>query len=231
MRDVLAVRGATYVLSLLNYVVGQGGIAYYLHKAGVPTLRATGITLFIMGTTFVGLLGLTTATWMLGSIDNAAMWWTLVSSCAALVVYLVVIAIAPAFLARRELFAPLFEAGLRGHASTIIARLPHVVLIVIGHWLAMIVWGIPVPFLFAMATLPAVALVTVLPISPAGLGTTQAALIYFFADFAAGSTDDARTGAVLAFAIVHFVYATLAQLVVGLAFVPAARRVQPARSD
>ena len=63
MREVLAVRGATYVLSLLNYVVGQGGIGYYLHKGGVSTLRATGVTLFIMGTTFVALLALTTATW------------------------------------------------------------------------------------------------------------------------------------------------------------------------
>jgi hypothetical protein len=231
MRDVLAVRGATYVLSLLNYVVGQGGLGYYLHKGGVSTLRATGVTLFIMGTTFVGLLGITTATWLAGSIDNPGIWWTLVGSCIAFAVYLAIIAIAPRFIARREVFAPLFEAGLRGHATTIVARLPHVAMIVIGHWFAMIAWGIPVPFLYAAATLPVVALVTVLPISPAGLGTTQAALIYFFSDYAAGATADAREANILAFAIVHFVYATLAQLVVGLAFVPAARRIQPARSD
>jgi hypothetical protein len=230
MRDVLAVRGATYVLALLNYLVGQGGIAYYLARAGVPTLRATGVSLYMMGTTFVGLLLITTVTWMLGSIENAAMWWTLVVSCAAFGVYLVIIAIAPAFIARRDLFAPLFEAGLRGHALTIAARMPHVAIIVLGHWLAMIVWGLDVPFFYAAATLPVVALVTVLPISPAGLGTTQAALIYFFAPFADGSTAEAREGAVLAFAIVHYVYATLAQLLAGLACMPLARRVQPARS-
>lgn len=231
MREVLAVRGATYVLSLVNYVVGQGGIAYYLHKGGVATLRATGVTLFIMGTTFVGLLAITTATWMLGTIDNPAIWWTLVGSCIAFAIYLVIIVAAPSFVARREVFAPLFEAGLRGHAITILARLPHVTLIVLGHWLAMVAWGMDVPFLYAMATLPVVALVTVLPISPAGLGTTQAALVYFFATYADGVTDDARSASVLAFAIVHFVYGTLAQLLVGLACVPAARRVQPARSD
>jgi uncharacterized membrane protein YbhN (UPF0104 family) len=71
----------------------------------------------------------------------------------------------------------------------------------------------------------------VLPISPGGLGTTQAALIYFFSDYAAGATDDARGANILAFAIVHFVYAVVAQLVLGLACVPAARRIQPARSD
>jgi uncharacterized membrane protein YbhN (UPF0104 family) len=230
MRDVLAVRGATYVIALLNYLVGQGGIAYYLVKAGVPTLRATGVTLYMMGTTFVGLLLITTATWMLGSIENTGMWWTLVISCAAFGVYLVIIAVAPSFLARREVFAPLFEAGLRGHGLTILARLPHVAIIVLGHWLAMIAWGIDVPFLYAAATLPVVALVTVLPISPAGLGTTQAALIYFFAQFTDGSTAEAREGAILAFAIVHYVYGTLAQLLAGVACMPLARRVQPARS-
>jgi uncharacterized membrane protein YbhN (UPF0104 family) len=229
MRDVLAVRGATYVLALLNYVIGQGGVAYYLRKAGLSTLRATGVTLFMMGTTFVGLLLTTTATWMCNPLANSAMWWTLVISCAAFALYLVVIAIAPDFLARRELFAPLFAAGLRGHATTIVFRLPHVAIIVLGHWLAMIAWGITVPFWFAATTLPVVALVTVLPISPAGLGTTQAALVYFFSDYAAGATDEARAGSVLAFAIVHFVYATLAQLVVGLACVPFARHVQPTR--
>jgi uncharacterized membrane protein YbhN (UPF0104 family) len=230
MRDVLAVRGATYVLALVNYVVGQGGIAYYLHKAGVSTLRATGVTLFMMGTTFVGLLVTTAALWIPGSPEHDALWWTLVISCAALAIYLVIIQIAPDFVARHELFAPLFEARLRGHAFTIVARLPHVAAIVLGHWLAMEAWGFEVPFLYAVTRLPIVALVTVLPISPGGLGTTQAALIYFFAPFAAGATDDAREAAVLAFAIVHFVYGTLAQLLVGLACVPLARKVQPARS-
>lgn len=232
MRDVLAVRGATYVLSLLNYAVGQGGIAYYLHKSGIPTLRAAGVTLFMMGTTFATLLLTTAATWTLGGgrDANAAMWWTLIGGCAALAVYLVLVRLAPAFLARRAVFAPLFEARVRGTLLTVVGRFPHVAIIVLGHWVAMIVWGIPVPFVVAAATMPAVVIATVLPISPAGLGTTQAALIYFFSSYAAGATDDARAATVLAFAIVHFVYGTIGQLLVGVACVPLTRNIQPIRS-
>ncbi|HSD87244.1 MAG TPA: lysylphosphatidylglycerol synthase domain-containing protein, partial [Kofleriaceae bacterium] len=232
LRDTLAMRGATYVLALLNYAVGQGGLAYYLHRSGVPTLRAAGMALFMMGTTFAGLILTTTATWPFGPSGQAggAMWWTLVIGCGGLLVYLVVIALAPRALARRELLAPLFEARIRGHLLTIAGRLPHVVIIVLGHWLAMRVWGFPVPFSLALMTMPAVVIVTALPISPGGLGTTQAALVYFFSDYAPGATDDARAASVFAFAIVHFVYASVWQLLVGLACTPLTRKIQPIRS-
>jgi uncharacterized membrane protein YbhN (UPF0104 family) len=72
--------------------------------------------------------------------------------------------------------------------------------------------------------MPAVVIASVLPISPAGLGTTQAAFVFFFGSYAAGATSDERTAAVLAFAIVHFVYGVLASLAVGFACLPFAKR-------
>ncbi|MEO8707184.1 MAG: hypothetical protein ABI867_44565 [Kofleriaceae bacterium] len=224
---VLAVRGATYVLSILNYAVGQGGIGFYLHRGGVPAKRAAGITLFMMGTTLATLLVVTAATLASEEITYAAMGWTVLAGCIGFVGYLIVIAIAPAALAGRELLAPLFEAGLRGHGIAIVGRVPHVLVVVLGHWFAMIAWGIPVPFGVAIAVLPVVVIAAVLPISPAGLGTTQAALVYFFAAYAAGADGDARAASILAFSIVHFVYGMIGQLVVGAVCVPFAKRASP----
>jgi hypothetical protein len=222
---VVVVRGATYLLFVVNYAVGQGGFGYYLYRSGVPALRATGATLFLIGTNFAALIVVTTAAWALrGGGDNPALWWTLVASCAAFLVYLAVIALAPGFAARRELLAPLFDAGLRGHALALAGRLPHIAVIVIGHWAAMRAWGIAVPFAVGMTIMPAVVIASVLPISPAGLGTTQAAFVLFFRDYAAGATADERDAAVLAFAIVHFVYGVLASMSVGLVCAPLARR-------
>jgi hypothetical protein len=168
----------------------------------------------------------TTAAWAIRGIDtaSAAMWWTLVIGCAALGGYLVVIAIAPAFLANREIFAPLFAAGLRGHALAIAGRLPHVAVIVLGYWVAMRVWGIDVPFAVGVTVMPAVVIAAALPISPGGLGTTQAATVYFFNAYASGATADERGANVLAFAIVHFVYGVLAAMAVGLICAPLTRR-------
>jgi hypothetical protein len=226
-RHVLVVRGATYLLFVVNYAVGQGGFGYYLYRSGVAALRATGVTLFLIGTNLATLLVVTAAAWAIRGSDaaGAAMAWTLVGSCAAFAIYLAIIARRPGFLARRGVLAPLFEAGLRGHGFAMLGRLPHIAVIVLGHWVAMRVWGIAVPFAVGATVMPAVVIASVLPLSPAGLGTTQAAFVLFFHDYGYGATDELRAGAVFAFAIAHFVYGVLASTAVGLVCAPFARRI------
>src|SRR2546422_4328677 len=46
--DVLPVRATTYILSLVNTQLGQGGIALYLHRRhGLPFWEITGTVIFI----------------------------------------------------------------------------------------------------------------------------------------------------------------------------------------
>lgn len=224
---VTAIRGATYLLFLVNYAVGQGAFGYYLNRTGISGLRAVGATLFLIGTNLATLLVVTTAAWALAPTDpnQPALWYTLLVGCAAFAVYLVIIAIAPRALARIQVLAPLFDAGLRGHAIAMAGRIPHAAVLVLGHWVAVRVWGIPVPFTVGVTLMPAVVIASVLPISPAGLGTTQAAFVYFFSSYAAGATPDAQKAHVLAFAIVYFVYGVVASLLVGLACTPFAKKL------
>lgn len=224
--QTLWIRGATYLLVLVNYAVGQGGFGYYLYRSGISVRRAVGATLFLLGTTFAALLTLTFGIWAVtgGSTANDEMWWTLVVAMIAFALYLVLIATRVGVLARREVLAPLFDAGIEGHLLAIFARLPHIAIVVLGYWAPMLVWGIDVPFLAAITLMPAVALAAVLPISPAGLGTTQAAMVFFFSSYAPGETEDQRVASVLAFGVVHFVYMLASTALVGLACIPAARR-------
>ena len=47
-RDVLPVRATTYILSLVNTQLGQGGVAVYLHRRyGLPFWEITGTIVFI----------------------------------------------------------------------------------------------------------------------------------------------------------------------------------------
>lgn len=223
--DVTAVRGATYLLLLINYALAQGGFGVYLHRTGATARQAIGATLFLMGTNLAALLLLTSAGWAVeGDAVPAALWWTLTAGTIGLGIYLVIIVIAPRSLWRTDWLAPLFDAGMRGHAIAILARVPHVIFIVFSQWLAMRVWGIDVPVSAALTVVPAIAIAAALPISPGGFGTTQAATVYFFSDYASGATADDRAAAVLAFSIVHFVYGLVAVVLVGLPCVPRARR-------
>jgi uncharacterized membrane protein YbhN (UPF0104 family) len=72
--------------------------------------------------------------------------------------------------------------------------------------------------------MPIVVIAQALPISPAGLGTAQAAFAYFFQGFANGATVDERTAKLVAFGIVHFVYCVAASLLVGIICLPIAKR-------
>lgn len=227
LSHVFGVRGGSYVLFLVNYALGQGAFGYWLNRTGISGLRAVGVTLFLIGTNLATMLLVTTVTWMLAADHpaHAALWWTLVGGSGAFLVYLVIIAIAPGIVARIKVLAPLFEAGVRGHVIAVIGRVPHIAMLVLSYWVALRVWGIPVPLVAGLTLMPAVVIASVLPISPAGLGTTQAALVYFFSDYAAGATADDRQAHVLAFAIVYLVYSIVAALVIGLACTPFAKRL------
>ncbi len=223
--QVMAVRGASVLLFLVNYALGQSAFGYYLHRTGTTKTRAVGAMLFLVGTNLAVLLLVTTVSWGLRGIDlDSSMWTTLVAGTIAFAVYLVIIALAPQLLAQRGALAPLFDAGLRGHALALAGRVPHIAVMTLGPWVAMRVWGIPVPLSAAASLMPVVVLVTALPISPAGLGTSQAALVFFFAPFADGATIGEREAHVFAFSIVHFVYMVIASCLVGVACIPFARR-------
>src|SRR5438045_3554011 len=44
------IRGATYLLAIIHYGVGQGGMAYFLHRRrGVPLARSAGAVMLTMG--------------------------------------------------------------------------------------------------------------------------------------------------------------------------------------
>src|SRR3954452_23220094 len=56
-KEVLVVRGATYLLALVNYALGQGAIVYFVNRSrGVPVSRGTAAVLLIMGINLLLLL-------------------------------------------------------------------------------------------------------------------------------------------------------------------------------
>jgi hypothetical protein len=186
--DVLLVRGATYLLAAINYNVGQGAIVYFVHKnAGTTIMRGVATILLVLGVNVLALLFLATGGMAVGPPLPHLVKVIVGVAWGGLVVYAAVVAIRPRFV-DRPLFEVLLSAGLGGHARALVVRLPHIAALIAFQFSALRAFGVEVPLVYAVATLPITFFIAVLPISVQGLGTTQAAMIYFFARFAHGST-------------------------------------------
>jgi hypothetical protein len=197
-REVLVVRGATYLLAFLNYTVGQGAIVYFVKRSrGVPILRGTAAVLLVMGINILLLLLLTT----LGLFINPNLPPTLRSivygAYGALAVYIAVLIIKPRWLTSRPIFDVLFAAGLVGHVKALAVRIPHVGILMVFSYASLWAFGVQVPVTQALLCLPIVYFISVLPIAVMGLGTTQLALVYFFAGYVPGATPEAAKAVVV----------------------------------
>ena len=229
--EVMYARGASYLLGLLSYIAGQGGMGFYLARTGVSVARSAGAVLFLMianGIVLVllGAVGLAVemARGGLAGVPTELLALTIAAALGGTVVYGIVVALRPQWLARYGLLAPLFEAGLRGNVRAVAARFPHMMLLAVLHWLAFRIWGIAVPAVPGLALNPIVLLLSALPVTPGGLGTTQALQVLFFSPWAAGATGDDRAAAVLAFSLVHHVVNLVVQAAIGLACLAPFRR-------
>lgn len=194
-RDVLIVRGATYLLAAINYSVGQGAIVYFVHRArGVPVMRGVATVLLIMGTNILLLLLLVTGGLLLGSERPPGLVPVVGLAWAGLAVYIVLVTVRPRWLATRPVFDVLLTAGLVGHLKAMIVRVPHLTSLMVFQISALWAFGVAVPVGAALAALPVVFFIAVLPISVQGLGTTQAAMLLFFTRYVhAGVGDPAAT--------------------------------------
>jgi hypothetical protein len=216
LADVLLVRGATYLLAAINYNVGQGAIVYFVHRvARVPVIRGVATVLLIMGINVLALLFL--ATFGLAAAPGVphALKLIVAVAYAGLAVYVAAVVTKPRWLASRPLFDVLLGAGLGGHLRALAVRLPHIAILFTFQIFMLRGFGVAVPVLQAIAALPVVFFIAVLPISVQGLGTTQAAMIFFFARYATGDSH-AQQAAVLAASLVGQVCTLAFQIVLGL---------------
>jgi hypothetical protein len=215
--DVLLVRGATYLLAAINYNVGQGAIVYFVNRtAGAPILRGISTILLIMGINVLALLFLATAGLSIAPAVPHAVAVLVMVAWLGLALYSVVVAVRPRWLRERPLFDVLLGAGLGGHVRALAVRLPHIAALITYQVAMLRAFGVAVPVVDALAALPVVFLVAALPLSVQGLGTTQAAMIYFFARYAPGARP-AQEAAVMTASLVGQALGLTFQALLGVA--------------
>jgi uncharacterized membrane protein YbhN (UPF0104 family) len=216
-REVLVVRGATYLLALVNYSVGQGAIVYFVNRSrGIPLLRGTAAVLLVMGTNILLLLVFATIGLLVAPDLPPAMRKIVFGAYAALAVYAVLLLLKPRWLTSRPIFDVLFAAGVSGHLRALLVRIPHIGILMVFTFASLRAFGVQVPVAQAILYLPVIYFIGVLPIAVMGLGTTQAAMIYFLSSYVPGATPAAAKAAILAASLGGQAVALVIQVTLGV---------------
>jgi hypothetical protein len=213
----LAVRGASYLLGLVNYHVGQAHLTVLLTRLyRLPLVRVAGGTLM----TYVTILG---ALWLLALpaafvSHDPIVRKTVLSVSLVAILYAVLVALAPAWLRRRPPFSVLLDVGVLGQIRLVLWRLPHVACLLVETWIAYAFFGVKIPPAAAGTDLVFVLLVSGLPLTPMGLGTRDLAAVSLFSRYASDATDAERRASVLAAGGALVTATMLCQLLIGLLF-------------
>jgi hypothetical protein len=227
---IFLARGATYLLGILNYALGQGALGFYLQRSGLTTARAAGIMLFVLAVNFgvflvMACLGVLTGAFHGGSFSGLTP--LALGLVGGLLAYLGAVTLRPRFLQDWRLLAPLLEAGLDGHLRAAAGRLPHALIMILTFWGALHLWGIPIPLRQGIILLPVVLFLSALPITPAGLGTFQGSMVMLISPYVPLANPEARAATVLAFSLVYHFLGIIVQASLGLWCLQKIKRLDP----
>lgn len=181
-RDVFPIRATTYILTLLNTQLGQGGLAVFLHKRyGIPFWQITGTVLVLVfveiyqlalysfaGATLTGELGRAVSPWPyagLGALLLVLLWYFSRPRSGRI--------------GHLEVLQTFFRARPWQYLVLLLLKTPNLLAAVTVYWLALPLFGVHLPFLAILTYLPLIFFFAAMP-AAAKLGPAQAAWVYFF---------------------------------------------------
>jgi hypothetical protein len=225
-RDLLPVRAASYVVGFFNTNAGRGALAAYLsRRLNAPFLQLGSTVIFLVLTEYTQLV-----LWaMLGIIGfRAEVTTSLVLVSVTVAIFWLVFMLYARLhvrpgralrwvLAPREwsLFRTFRLATLERYAQIVLLRAPMFFVSLCLHYYAAHAFGIHIPFGQMLTFLPVIFMVAALPVTVAHLGTTQAAWIFFFGQYAS-------VPRLLAFSLAAHLVFTSTRALLGLLWLPAA---------
>ena len=211
-RRLLPVRAASYVVGFFNTNLGRGAMAAYLsRRLHAPFLELGSTVIFLVLTEYTQLV-----LWaMLGLLGLRAEVSRSLLAVAA--------GVAIGWLVVRRLLAPrdwsisrTFRLATPArYAQIVLLRAPMFFVSLCLHFYAAHAFGIRIPFGQMLTFLPVIFMLAALPVTVAHLGTTQAAWIFFFSQYA-------PVPRLLAFSLAAHLVFSLTRAVLGVVWLPAA---------
>jgi uncharacterized membrane protein YbhN (UPF0104 family) len=214
-RNILEVRLASNLATILNYGLGQGVLAYMIkRRSAVPFAKATSVLALVVLMDLYWALSISfAATFVnLALLESHGLvaWIRMVWVAASLgILALIVFWHLPAGKSllqhpRVSQWFHVFQNARVGDYLKILAwRLPLHLAACSYLWFLAFCFGVSIPIPVVIMLLPLTIVLGAIPITPSGLGTVQVASIYFFGDQVSGGavTRGAVSGAEMVFAM------------------------------
>ncbi|HPQ80361.1 MAG TPA: lysylphosphatidylglycerol synthase domain-containing protein [bacterium] len=197
VRELLPARGATYLFMIFNYAAAQAAFAFYQYrKHGIPISKMLGIfgivvvvDLLLLATLAFSTTFLTSWPFEVAGMNIAQFVRIFTVAGVGGLVALILVANAAADLSfvkrlrKFKLVDLLATTGISDYAYVAFARLPVHAFIMLGMYVAIWAFDAHVPFLKILANIPIIFFIGSLPITPGGLGTSNAALVELLKPF------------------------------------------------
>lgn len=193
MKQLMPARGVTYLLMILNYGAAQAGFAYYLKRRHqIPIWDALSIFFFVMlidlywviSLSFVGSFFLT---YQIKGVALKELIWMIAGGAyfSGLIFYLVLRGTLKEgrqnFISRwikeKPVFRVVREAKLKDILQLAMLRAPIHVSLLFSMYIVLRTFEVSVPFLQILGAIPVAVLIGTIPITPGGLGTSNAAMV------------------------------------------------------
>ena len=232
-RGMVVMRGATYLIVLLNYMAGQGGLALIMNRwKNISIKRATSVVLYSLYLDYFTLLAFCLAgAFRLEGVDLVNFFS---GDEAGHLVRFVTISWAVFFglllfnrlylprtdkfgkLKRQKLFFTFLEAPAAMYLKVGLLKSVLYMVGVICYYLGLQAFGLHVPFLNLSVMLPLVWLIGSIPVTVMRMGTIQAAMVWLVTRYAQGGVDLLEIeAAVLAFSLLWEMGVNLGRFIIG----------------
>jgi len=222
LRDILPIRGSSYILSIVNEQVGKGAMGLYLYRRhGVPGWEVGSSMIFIMFCEFYYLLSWASVGWLISRdrlpAEFDAIPWILVSALVFFALFhLFFMGRIPvgAGLRDRPLLKSFREASVARYVTIVLLRSPAIVVAVVVYTLALRLFGPHIEMTTMLGYLPVIFFGAATPGPMRSVAITLWVLLF-------PDQDPAR---MTAFGIVQHNFFIFFNAAIGLLFLPRANR-------
>jgi len=200
VRELMPARGATYLMMVINYAASQAAFAFYQYrKHGIPISKMLGIfgIIVVIDLLILATLAFVTTfftTWPFEVAGTNIAHFVRVFTIATVggLLALAVIANASAGsafmmrLRRFKLIDLLATTRPTDYMFIAAARLPVHTFIMCGMYVAIMTFNAHIPFIKILSNIPLIFFIGALPITPGGIGASNAALVELMKPFVTG---------------------------------------------